>query len=293
MSNHRQSPRGSQKSHPATNHISSSISSASSPLSPSRSQGNQASRSNGLSPGRVQSARSGSLNPDRGVHGDSPAHRSRDGQSMNTHSSPRPEATTRQTPDIPNRQYERGLDRPSSGFENSNRLSPPRYTKKSEPIANTYGTSSPSPCSPHGVPGEKSTKATKQMAAPAGSTTADKGITILAVNTKQTMNGDTYLICYRIDKPSPSLRSSAMKPPENAVVKKLGGVDFNIDSDFAFTDNQDFVILFSHSPDVSKAQGQIACDFPVTKVAIIRSLDVLCSYTQQSYPRSSAPGMEQ
>ncbi|KAI4185825.1 MAG: hypothetical protein LQ346_005808 [Caloplaca aetnensis] len=288
MSSHR-NPRSSRSENPSSDPSRSSPSSANNPLSPRTPSRTLASTPQGRLTSPKATDRALASDGDRGVYTASSGTSARSGQIANAPSRRGPhDPHSSKPPSTPERPRERQRDKPNSGPESktATRLSDPFSggTQKSE--HNRSAGDSLSPTSVRYNPAINSTKAAHSEAIPVKSGTEAKlsELKMLAVNSKQTMHGNTRLLCYGIKKP----QNVPPEPTEAAFMQSLSKVNFQVTSILVLTDYHSMVIVFTDSSANGSSDEPLDCGFTLTRFANVSWGTVLLSLHTATLPKAPA-----
>ena len=294
MSTPSSSPRRSNNGNPSSSHPWSPTSSNGNPISPSRSQGSQVTRSQGSSTGHSRRTPANVSHQPNENTKSSISHAHHLGRpSADMHSSQGSRNLARSTTNVFAANPEDGHDLPLhlSGSRNANAPttraskpdsvplieSPPslgsRHHKADSRVPKEHPISHSADAEPvMSMPVDRDTrspKATRATGAAPSSLSIPKTnmLTIVNTNSRQTMNAESHLICYRLNRPS-------KKSNWEAIMQGVGKADFRINP-VAILANFEWVILFSDSHNPDEAREQPIGGLPMEKVATITWHDVL------------------
>ncbi|KAL8929889.1 MAG: hypothetical protein Q9208_001033 [Pyrenodesmia sp. 3 TL-2023] len=286
------SRRTSQRNNPFSSSAEPSIRSTSGPLSPTNPHGIQANPPQGRSSGVRQPARTeGDPHRNREESRVPSGDRPHDGKSTNTLSPRGPEDGRPQIHTTPIGHYKRGRDRPPSGSEIGKNPSPmsPHSRDSQKSGRSRVVEEPPSPtASGRQALALRPIKAASPKAGLVQSGTDDKAsvLKMLAVNSKQTMHGNTLLLCYRLKKPSAGQQHSQQEQSKAAFIKGLSKANFNVPSNLTLTDYRHVVIIFSDSSDNGSSPQEIDCGFKLMKLATITWETVLMALHTAMLPKA-------
>ncbi len=179
-------------------------------------------------------------------------------------------------------------DKPSSSLQRSTAPSPfdpfSEGSRKSEHARPTGD--SPSPTSVRYNPAVNSAKAAHSEAIPTRSDmdTKASALKMLAVNAKQTMHGNTRLLCYGIKK----AQNLLSEPTEAAFMQSLSKVNFQVTSSLVLTDYHSVVIVFTDSTANGSSDQLLDCGFTLTRFANVSWGTVLLSLHTATLPKDPA-----
>ncbi|KAL8900731.1 MAG: hypothetical protein Q9207_005556 [Kuettlingeria erythrocarpa] len=213
----------------------------------------------------------------------------RTGKTTNRPSPPGPHDPRSGKPSsTPERRGEMQRDKPNSSFQSSTAPRPldsfsggSQKSEHSRPAG-----SSPSPTSVRYNPATNSAKAAHSEAIPvrSGKDAKVSALKMLAVNSKQTMHGNTRLLCYGIKKPQNVLP----EPTEAAFIHSLSKVNFQVTSTLVLTDYHSVVVVFSDSSADGSSDALLDCGFTLTRFANVSWGTMLLSLHTATLPKDPA-----
>ncbi|KAL8697535.1 MAG: hypothetical protein Q9224_002263, partial [Gallowayella concinna] len=278
MSGNPHNPRASQGSYPSSTQSRSQTPTARDSSTPSRTHENQASRSQDKSPATGHKGSPEGVSHVYDRTSVSSASRSRNGQITHTPSPKRNDGTTSTTADgQQGGAHEQSPSNRESGKNLTESIKSPPRNRTSESGHSKEDALVPSPRSHFSGLADRSSKATNQADSRIGLVANGSALVsvMLAVNTKQTMHGNSHLTCYRVDKSSLGTQRTPTRLSLAALAKSLSQVNFKLPLTSILADHQDSLVLFSDSPDPDLPIQLQGCEVNLTKIATIRGQDFL------------------